>query len=645
MTGTAQVLSSSVLVVGHPNPHDLELGVDHVQNILAAEAVIDRGSYRVVVLPFLPSQTEAVANWMERRRARFANTRFILCAEAGTEHDLIGVIQQGGLCHVCEGYQDSHLERMIHEASEQASLEQQQQDLFLLVQEQTARLNNLRSELEDRVQKRTRSLENSRAKLLEANAKVEAFHLGLLALHQAQSVSEMESLLLGAMAKPLRLSSLRILFSSQSSVEQHASTTDQVYSVPISLSAERAASMIFYREGEGIFSKTEMAFLDQVAEATGLALDRLITLKESENLKKQWDATFDAILDPLCLTTLDFKIIRTNKAFCRTAKKKFGEVIGQDPLELLFGEAATASTEMAANKFKFQKTRASSDRLETFEVSGATLLPAGAQNPIRWILFHDTTETKLLEKQIVESAKMAELGTIGSSIAHELNNPVGGMLSFLQLIKMDLDPASPHFSDVDEMEKAAQRCKEIIENLLGFARKQNSMNAHIFDLRPLLLQVTKLQELGRRSEGLKIDLKLPESELMLLGHSDQLLQALHNILQNASEALSERAKAEPGFQGLIRISVAEVKNKYVVTITDNGLGIDGKNLKYIFNPLFTTKDPQKNSGLGLTVAFKIIREHGGELEILSRSGEGTTARISLGRPDLGEVGRLFDGKI
>ena len=635
---------SSVLVIGHPEPHRLEMGADHVTDLEAAEHLLHKGSYRVIVLPLSISTAPRVTEWIARRRHVFPNTHFILGAEIGSENKLLDLIQQGGIFHICETLADPNLEQTIRNSSEQASFEQQQQDLVTLVQEQTARLDNLRLELEERVQRRTRSLESSRIKLVETNARVETFHLALLALHQAQSVVEMERRLLNALTPSLNLSALRIVFSAQSSIQTLIST-ENIYAVLLSLNGEREASVIFHRESTESFTKAETAFLDQVAEAAGLALDRLMALKESENLKKQWDATFDAILDPLCITTLDFKIVRTNKAFCRIAKKSFSEVIGQDPLLLLFAESAPLEPAMAASKFKFQKIRSTSERIETFEVSGATFLPTGAQAPIRWILFHDTTETKLLEKQIVESAKMAELGTIGSSIAHELNNPVGGMLSFLQLIKMDLEPDHPHFADIDEMEKAAIRCKEIIENLLGFARKQSSMDAHVFDLKPLLAQVTKLQEVSRRSEGLKIEMQLPETELKIYGHADQLLKALHNILQNASEAVSERAKTESGFQGLIRLAVKEVKNKTVITITDNGLGIDSKNLKYIFNPLFTTKDPQKNSGLGLTVAFRIIREHGGELEILSRSGEGTTARISLGRPDLALVGRHFDGKI
>jgi signal transduction histidine kinase len=104
-------------------------------------------------------------------------------------------------------------------------------------------------------------------------------------------------------------------------------------------------------------------------------------------------------------------------------------------------------------------------------------------------------------------------------------------------------------------------------------------------------------------------------------------------------------KREPDFVAKLQIQFKTQANKYNLTIIDNGLGIDDKNLRYIFNPLFSTKNTQANTGLGLTMAFKIIREHGGELEITSQPQVGTAAKISLLRPDLESPGRLFDGKI
>jgi signal transduction histidine kinase len=104
-------------------------------------------------------------------------------------------------------------------------------------------------------------------------------------------------------------------------------------------------------------------------------------------------------------------------------------------------------------------------------------------------------------------------------------------------------------------------------------------------------------------------------------------------------------KREPDFDAKLQVTFKVQAAKYILTIIDNGLGIDDKNLRYIFNPLFSTKNTQTNTGLGLTMAFKIIREHGGELEISSQPKVGTSAKISLLRPDLESPGRLFDGKI
>ncbi len=623
---------SSVLVVGHPRSHQLQLGSDVAPHIQEAQSIIHHSSYRVIVLPFTETCAKDAFNFILERTRIFANTKFILCRDQNTESLLIKALQTGSIYRVLEGFDDPRFDHVVRESLEKLSRDKQDDDLLDLIHDRTARLDALKFNLAERVARRTRSLQASRNKLIETNLRFEALHSTFLSLYRSQSVSEMESELLKNLSEPLELDGVRIVFESQSGILPNENESVRI--IPLTLLPDQHARIVFSRQMNTSFSKDENIFLEQVAEATGLALNRLLILQKSERLKKQWEATFDAILDPLCLTTLDHKILRNNKAFCTAVGKDFSEILRANPFEILFNEVNLP--ELKHSSFKFLKTVNS----KTFEISGSTLSHRSLVEPIRWILFRDITHAKKLEDQLIQSAKMAELGTIGSSIAHELNNPIGGMLSFLQLIKMDLKEDDPHYIDIDEMEKATLRCKEIIENLLGFARKGDSYIPNLFDLKPIIVKVAKLIELSQRSMGVRVEMTIPDQPIMMFGQADDLLSAFHYLLQNACEAVLERNQ-----NPLIQIGVEISSTKCILTITDNGPGIDDKNLKVIFNPLFSTKNPALHAGLGLTNAFRIITGHEGELEILSSAGIGTSAKITLKRPDLPDSRQEIDGKI
>jgi signal transduction histidine kinase len=219
-------------------------------------------------------------------------------------------------------------------------------------------------------------------------------------------------------------------------------------------------------------------------------------------------------------------------------------------------------------------------------------------------------------------------------MAHELNNPLGGMLSFLQLIRMDLSQIDPLRPDIVAMEEAALRCRDIILNLLGFARRQELEDMANIDLMEVVHRSIKLIELQSKSKGIQIRLKARTGPLPLKASPNALSQAICNLLQNSIEAIAEKMESEPLFPGEIQIEIHTEGQHYQIRITDNGLGIRSEHLSQVFTPLFTTKDPMTNSGLGLTLAYTIIQEHQGSLEILSQKGSGTSAILSLPRLEM-----------
>ncbi|MEN0058708.1 MAG: HAMP domain-containing sensor histidine kinase, partial [Bdellovibrio sp.] len=248
-----------------------------------------------------------------------------------------------------------------------------------------------------------------------------------------------------------------------------------------------------------------------------------------------------------------------------------------------------------------------------------SLLLDAEKPPVFVNLYHDITQQLKMEREVLESAKMAELGTIGSSIAHELNNPLGGILSFTQLIKMDMKPDNPLYPDIVEMEAGVQRCKEIVQNLLGFTRNPHVDQEGDLNLRDVCLRALKIVELQTKSQGIEVKMHFPPGNLILRGHLNMLAQAFKNIFQTALDRILERSRQEKGFQGRLDIEIGSHLQTALVQITDNGV-------------------PMKNGALplslGFSVALQILRDHHAEVEFSSGPQHENMAKISFRLPSL-----------
>ncbi|HVK62545.1 MAG TPA: ATP-binding protein, partial [Bdellovibrionales bacterium] len=501
-----------------------------------------------------------------------------------------------------------------------------------LVNEQNEALKKFSTVLEERVELRKTAIEEAKNKILVTNSRVEALHRAFVAIHQAASVAEMERLVNEALGSAMGLTLTRVLFHSQSRMEQAPDRKVLAsHTAPLTRGKELLGHILFARPADKTFSKDESSFLNQVGEAVSLAIDRLGKLEQSETLKGQWEATFDAILEPVSLISSDFTLVRTNRAYAERSGANPDRIIGKKCYEVLFGR--TSPCENCALAKDTEVPAEAGFRLKPAQTVGGTnaIYDVFSQRIDRQLssrrletdlfvnLYHDVSEQLRVERQILESAKMVELGTIGSSIAHELNNPLGGMLSFIQLIKMDLKGDEPYYDDIIEMESGARRCRDIVQSLLGFTRKASSDTGDRIDLREVLEQALKITELQTRAMGIQLIVDLPKENdpILVRGDFNSLAQAIRNFLQTAQEAVSERMKKGDKTAGEIHLKVANTKSSDLeIEINDNGLGVD----------------PTNHPGLGLTVAGQIVRDHGGSLEIRSTKGGGTTAIISLPRP-------------
>ncbi|MCB0415511.1 MAG: HAMP domain-containing histidine kinase, partial [Bdellovibrionales bacterium] len=336
--------------------------------------------------------------------------------------------------------------------------------------------------------------------------------------------------------------------------------------------------------------------------------------------------TFNSISDSVALTNSHFDIISANNSFF---EQSLPHPTSQNLFEVFFAEAKNQLPENIYHMDTIQFSILLNGNVKHYYLRKHKIPLQHSSEFIFMILIRDVTSQKQLENQVLESSKLAELGTIGSSIAHELNNPLGGILSFAQLIKMDLDKDDPFYKDIDLIEVSALKCKDIIENLLGFSRTSEEGENQSYSLEETIQKAIKIVNLQTASKNIQIDFISHSDEyLEHKGNQNQMVQALCNILQNSIDAFDEQKKTSSALTQNIRIEV-KGGHKNQITITDNGPGIPAKVRSKIFNPLFSTKKSKTKSGLGLTVSYQIVKNQGGHLEVFSQPKAGTSVRITL----------------
>ena len=233
-------------------------------------------------------------------------------------------------------------------------------------------------------------------------------------------------------------------------------------------------------------------------------------------------------------------------------------------------------------------------------------------------------EEKLHEAnaQLVQSEKMAAFGQLGAGIAHEVKNPLTGILACAQLAAEDVPSESSVFEDLTLIEKEAKRCKEIIDNLLKFARQEKAemrstdVNSAIRDSVAIVNHQMELNEVH-------VEVDLDEALPPVQGNANQLQQVFLNFLINAQQAMD-------GTPGRIHVSSERMGDGRIeLVFADTGPGIPEEIRDKLFEPFFTTKATGKGTGLGLSVSYGIIQDHQGEISVESTVGEGSTFRFSL----------------
>ncbi|MCK5837751.1 MAG: ATP-binding protein, partial [Desulfobacula sp.] len=226
---------------------------------------------------------------------------------------------------------------------------------------------------------------------------------------------------------------------------------------------------------------------------------------------------------------------------------------------------------------------------------------------------------KETQVQLAQSEKMASMGQLAAGVAHEINNPLGVILGYTQLL---LKQEPIHKDDLKIIEKHVLNCKTVVADLLSFSRKGSSTMG-VVDINKVVEGVVKF--LSNHADFKNIEMTLNPytgDRLNIIGNEQELSQVMVNLIINACHAVNEKGK--------IDISTHKTEtNKILIMVKDNGRGIEKKNLSRIFDPFFTTKPVGQGTGLGLSVGYGIIKRHQGDICVNSSEGKGSVFTINL----------------
>jgi two-component system NtrC family sensor kinase len=344
-----------------------------------------------------------------------------------------------------------------------------------------------------------------------------------------------------------------------------------------------------------------------------------------ERAKKDWEATFDSIVDPVAIIDTNYQIRRSNLAYGQHTDVEVRDLPGRTCYSTLIGSEhvckgcplqQTLDTHQAAHGEVTEVRRG-----QIFQVWTFPILESESEVGNIVCYYRNVTEEKELQQRLLQTEKMAAVGQLAGGVAHEINNPLAGILAFTQLLMRETPPQGDAYSFLKEIENSALRCKRIVENLLRFSRRSPIADREAVQLNEVIDNTLFLVEHQFQLKNVTIERDLGEDVPVVRANSNQIGQVLLNLLTNAFGAMPRGGRIVVRTWGDSKAALVGL------SVSDDGLGIPPRYLSKIFEPFFTTK--ADGTGLGLAVSADIVQAHGGKILVESEEGRGSTFTVML----------------
>jgi two-component system NtrC family sensor kinase len=352
--------------------------------------------------------------------------------------------------------------------------------------------------------------------------------------------------------------------------------------------------------------------------------------------KRQWERTFDAISEPLMIVDEGYVIRRANLALADELGIAIQRVVGQKchavrgaSAQRFVGSGAAACAGCpvgeaqrlgVASDGEVRSAHGRTYKLRAFPVAGDAQGGAAAEK-LTVCHYHDVTDERIMTAELANAERLAAIGRLAGGVAHEINNPLGSILAFAQIMQREVVSEGERSEYLAEIEQSALRCKAIVESLLRFSRQASRTERRSLLVNDVVRDAVRALAAREPERAQPARLSLGERLPPVLGDAGQLQQVVTHLVLNALESGSRR--------GDVEIVTSTDTDDVTIAVRDRGAGIPEADLARIYEPFFTTKEEGHGRGLGLAVSYAIVREHGGKIMARNREDGGSELTISL----------------
>lgn len=409
----------------------------------------------------------------------------------------------------------------------------------------------IKKELEKKLDEKTKNLIESRKQIFEINNRFEFLRKTLYVTSKVSSIEQAETELNTLLAQQNKITWLKIVKDSDAEkfeLDLGDDFSETFYKTPIQI--HRIEYWIyFFKADKKPFKKNDTDYFKKLGETLQINLNRyanLLSLQQSERL---FDLAFHSSPHYIMVIDQNYQVLQANLAIEKNIKDS--ENSDQSKCyEILFGRTGPCVGCKLGEKFQIH------DGLKTLRVQSNSFNLNEDDENNYWIhLYEDISDQIALENKFQQTARLAELGLISSSIAHELNNPLGGIISYLQIMKMDLPNNHPFQQDIQMMNETAMRMKKIIEDLLIFSRKENKLQVEEVLVSEVLLKTMDMLQMQMKKENLKVSFKEPASAI---NHPLSVLHfrnSIHLVFQYFLQKLKLKKLSQSNYTGLVEVKI------------------------------------------------------------------------------------------
>ena len=384
------------------------------------------------------------------------------------------------------------------------------------------------------------------------------------------------------------------------------------------------------KEDNTYLSSEDWELLRTISSPVALALENAylydqshIKALELERLKEYSENIIESLTVGVAVLDQAGKVSGWNRVLEEMFSNKKDEVVGHRLIDLI-GEKNFSAIFPSDTQQDFRLASEISldlpeGRSRIFDIVKTPLLDNNRKPYGTIIVFEDITEKLSMQQQLLTSEKLASIGLLSAGVAHEINTPLTGISSYVQILQKKL--AKSRYSLIlEKIEAQAERVGRIVNSLLNFARNPSETSFYQVDLKESLQGIVSLIDYKLKNMNIGLEMNLsPVKSIWAQG--ERLQQVFINIILNALDAMPNG--------GTLQIDLVHVNEQAVIKIGDTGTGIQSQHLPHIFDPFFTTKGIGKGTGLGLSISYAIIKEHEGNITVKSKAGKGTVFTVTI----------------